>query len=189
MIMLFRLIWVIIAAFFRPKLGLGGQSRLHLRVWPNDLDINIHMNNARYLAMMDLGRTDWIIRSGAWRLMLHQRMAPIIGGCMVRYRRSLGPFQAYHLDSSLLGWDERWLYVRQSMSDQGGLACLAVQRVGFTRSGRLVPTAELAERLGHCGPAILVPDWVGQWSAAELAFVETVTSENVDISRVKDAGL
>ena len=29
-----------------------------MRVWPNDLDTNAHMNNGRYLTLMDLGRFD-----------------------------------------------------------------------------------------------------------------------------------
>ncbi len=39
-------------------------SVLTLRVLPNDLDPSLHMNNGRYLAIMDLGRIDLLIRSG-----------------------------------------------------------------------------------------------------------------------------
>jgi acyl-CoA thioesterase FadM len=175
MSILFRMVWVIISAFFRPPLGLRGVSILKQRVWPTDLDINIHMNNARYLAVMDLGRTDWIIRSGAWRLMHRERMAPIVGGCMVRYRRALQPFQRFTLRTRLLGWDERWLYVEQTMTGRDGIACLALQRAGFTQGGKLVPPAELARMLHYSGPSLPAPDWIARWTETEEIFVRALS--------------
>ena len=68
-----RFFWVIIAGFFKKPLGFGDVSVLRQRVWLDELDINVHMNNAKYLAVMDLGRTDWIVRSGAWRWMTRDK--------------------------------------------------------------------------------------------------------------------
>jgi len=42
-------------------------SRLPLRVWPNDLDLFGHMNNGRYLTLMDLGRLQIVMKSGLLR--------------------------------------------------------------------------------------------------------------------------
>jgi len=167
-----RFFWVIIAGFFRKPLHIAEVSVLPQRVWPDELDINIHMNNAKYLAVMDLGRTDWIVRTGAWRLMRHEGMAPVIGGAMVRYRRSLKLFQRYLLKTRLLGWDERWLYIEQTMQCRDGIACIAVQRTAFTLHGKLVPAAELARRLGHEATIFPAPDWTRGWSDAEAAFVK-----------------
>jgi len=171
MSILLRFLWVVVTGFFREPLGVCGVSRLTQRVWPIDLDINVHMNNARYLAVMDLGRVDWILRSGAWRLMRHERMAPVVGGCMVRFRRSLRPFERFELRTRLLGWDERWLYVEQVMQGRDGIACLAVQRAGFTLAGRLVLPSDLARKLRYQGPPMPAPDWVAGWTAQESAFV------------------
>ena len=38
--------------------------QLPLRVLPNDLDTNLHLNNGRYLTLMDLGRVDLMLRMG-----------------------------------------------------------------------------------------------------------------------------
>ena len=170
-----RFFWVIIAGYFRKPLDVLGVSVLQQRVWPDELDTNMHMNNAKYLAVMDLGRVDWIVRSGAWRLMRHEKMMPVVGGAMVRYRRSLTLFQRYELRTRLLGWDERWLYIEQIMEcKDGGMACLAVQRTTFTRKGKLVPTAELAARLGVDASAMPAPDWTRSWNESEAAFVKSV---------------
>jgi acyl-CoA thioesterase FadM len=37
---------------------------LNLRVWPNDIDFNLHLNNARYLSVMDYGRIHMLARAG-----------------------------------------------------------------------------------------------------------------------------
>jgi acyl-CoA thioesterase FadM len=171
MSILFRFLVTLIAAFFRPRMRIDDISVLKQRVWPIDLDFNVHMNNARYLSVMDLGRVDWIIRSGAWKLMKREGMAPVVGGAMVRYRRSLLPFQRYELRTRLLGWDERWIYVEQAMVRQDGLACVAVQRAGFTKGGRLVTPKELADKLNYRGPDIAAPAWVAAWNQGEAEFV------------------
>ena len=170
MSILFRFLIELVAGFLRPKLGFDGVSILNGRVWPIDLDINIHMNNARYLSVMDLGRVDFIIRTGVWRLMRYEGLAPVVGGCMVRYRRQLLPFQKYELRTRLIGWDERWAYVEQSMTCKQGIACLAIQRTGFVKNGKLVTPAELAASLHYHGPDVTPPAWVTAWNESEGEF-------------------
>jgi len=160
----FRLLWVLAASIFRPTLGFQDSSQMDFRVMPGDLDINIHMNNARYLALMDLGRWDMILRGGLWRPILGQRLQPVIGAAMVRYRRPLKPFQPFRLVSRLLTWDEKWLYIEHRIESRGILACQAVVRAAFVGKNGVVPPAEV---LGTA----LVPEalpWIGQWHEAEV---------------------
>ncbi len=51
-----RLFKALLAAWRAPKLGILETSVLRFRVWPNDLDFNFHLNNGRYLTLMDIGR-------------------------------------------------------------------------------------------------------------------------------------
>ena len=46
-----------------PPLHVLEEDRLRMRVLPNDIDINLHLNNARYLGMMDYARTHMLARS------------------------------------------------------------------------------------------------------------------------------
>lgn len=163
----FRLLKVLVCAFFGPRLTLTDVSMLRFRVWPNDLDINVHMNNARYLALMDLGRLDLIARGGMWRAVLKQRWQAVIGGALVRYRRPLKPFQRFTLTSRLLCWDERWLYIEHRIESAHGPACLTLVRGAFLRGGAIVPPAEVACAAGYDGPTPPVPDWVAQWRATD----------------------
>ena len=65
------------------------ESRLTFRVLPNDLDLNLHMNNGRYLTFMDLGRVHLLAQNG---LLAHIRRAcwmPVLaaaGGTVVIMR-------------------------------------------------------------------------------------------------------
>jgi len=53
----FRLIWLVLTARLRGKVQLFDISVLRLRVLPNDLDFNGHVNNGRYFTLADLGRS------------------------------------------------------------------------------------------------------------------------------------
>ena len=46
------------------------RNEITTRVWFNDLDINFHMNNGRYMTICDLTRVDLFVRSGLGKLML-----------------------------------------------------------------------------------------------------------------------
>ncbi|HEV2566447.1 MAG TPA: hypothetical protein VGU19_15340 [Microvirga sp.] len=60
-----RVLHLIVTSVFRARLDpVRDVSRLTFRVWPHDLDTSLHMNNGRYWTLMDLGRTDMMIRSG-----------------------------------------------------------------------------------------------------------------------------
>jgi hypothetical protein len=59
---LLRLWYTLATGLARPRLGVLDECRVALRVWPNDLDSNLHMNNSRYLLAMDLGRWDYGLR-------------------------------------------------------------------------------------------------------------------------------
>lgn len=88
-----------------PRIGVLDQDALQLRAWPNDIDFNLHMNNARYLGAMDYGRMHLLARAGLLDHILRSRWQPLVGAVWVTYRRSLplfAPFHAY-IPPGLLG--------------------------------------------------------------------------------------
>ena len=164
-----RLWKVIVLSFFRPRMDVFDESVLTFLVWPDDLDTNIHMNNARYVAIMDHGRWDLILRCGLWRLVFKDRCQPIVASMMVRYRRSLRPFDRFTLRTKAIGWDDKWLYIEHRLERRAELMCLGVVKVAFiAREGRLTPS-QLAARLNYSKPPPDLPAWVAGWVAAEDA--------------------
>ncbi|MCB1338775.1 MAG: thioesterase family protein [Maritimibacter sp.] len=139
---------------------------------PTDLDINLHMTNSRYFAFMDLGRMDLILRCGLGPALRRDGWAPVIGGCMVQFRRPLAPFERFELTTEVKGCDEKWLYIEHRFSSARGLACVASVRGAFLRRGAIVPPELVAARGGFRDHVGAVPDnltaaWQGFRAAAE----------------------
>jgi len=68
----FRLLWIIVRSFFKPRIDFADKITLTLHILPNDLDINRHLNNGRYLTLLDLGSIDFFLRSGVLKRALRR---------------------------------------------------------------------------------------------------------------------
>lgn len=168
--LLLRVLKTLLLGFFGRRIGVLEPSTIRFRVWPNDLDVNMHMNNGRYLTVMDLGRLDLMVRTGLARTALQRRWMPVLGGATIRFRRSLGPFQRFRLHSRLLGWDDKWLFIEQGFeTDDGEAAAQALVKAAIVRGGRTVPTAELLAALGVDRASPPLPAYVVDWLAADAS--------------------
>lgn len=171
----FRLLLVIIKSWFRPRLAPLDTSVLRFRVWPGDLDLNMHMNNGRYLTLMDLGRIDLMMRTGMGRLAFKRKWMPVIASAMVRFRRSLLPFQAFELHSRLIAWDEKWFFVEQRVVRNGRTVTIGLVKGLIRRSGGFVPPSEVFDLVvGHHLESPPMPEGLKIWLASE----EHVTAED-----------
>jgi acyl-CoA thioesterase FadM len=129
--LIFRLILIFIESFFRKRLHPLSESVLHLRVLPNDLDLNLHMNNGRYLSIMDLGRLDLLIRTDLFKALVDHRWQPLVGTANIRYKQSLMPFQKYRLRTKVIGWDEKWFYIEQRFDRGNRTIAVALVKAVF----------------------------------------------------------
>lgn len=104
-----RMFYLLAASFFKPRLPIEHPSNtLSQRVLPNDIDINRHMNNGRYLTICDLSRVDMFIRTGLAKTMMKKGWMPVISEHSMRYRKPLGLFQKYEVSMEITGWDEKF---------------------------------------------------------------------------------
>ena len=121
---------------------------LNLRVWPNDVDFNLHLNNARYLSVMDYGRIHLLARAGLLKPALKARWTPVVGAVWITYRRSLTLWARYRLATRLVCWDERWFYFEQTFTGNEGLAAVGwvkgalLDKAGIVAPQRVVGLAE-----------------------------------------------
>ena len=155
----------------RPRVNPFEETTLRFRVWPTDIDLLMHMNNGRYLTLMDLGRTDSIIRSGVMSRMKEAGWYSVVASETIRFRESLGLWAKFELRTRLLGWDEKSFYLRQLFLLRGRVVAVAIVRIRFLRrSGGTVPAPEVAAAVipGVLAPAM--PDYVADWRKAESAF-------------------
>lgn len=163
----FRMFKIILICLMRPKVKVTDDIYLNLRVLPTDLDLNMHMTNARYLSKMDLGRIALLIQTGLAKTVGKNKWAPIVGGTSIRYCKSLKPFQSYQLRTRVIGWDEKWIYMEQRFERKGTVYCVGLVRGLFRGHKGNIPSAEILKSLNYTGPAPVLPNWVPQWVEAE----------------------
>ncbi|HEX5727441.1 MAG TPA: thioesterase family protein [Longimicrobiaceae bacterium] len=169
--LVFRLLAVVVGACFRPRLRPLEESVLTFRVLPNDLDANLHMNNGRYLTLMDLGRVDMMLRLGVLRELFRRRWSPVVGSATVRFRRALAPFQRYELRTRILCWDDRWFFMEQRFTRGGELVAVGVVKAVFTGPEGWVAPQTLVDATGYGHvESPPVPPGIREWQEAEEAF-------------------
>ena len=79
-----------------------------------DLDWMMHMNNGRYLRHCDVARTTYYTSNFMWQAAKSLGGVVVVASSTIRYRRSIGPFQAYSIITKLVWWDEKNLYIQQN---------------------------------------------------------------------------
>lgn len=117
---LLRLLWLRMTARWRAPVGVHDTLVLRRRVALLDLDLNLHMNHASYLSVVECGLLEGLMRSGFLGTMLSQGAVPMVGGTLISYRRELRPLQTYRLSMRYLGADAHWHAFAFSFLDRQG---------------------------------------------------------------------
>ena len=126
-----RLLLVWLRSLVRSRQHYSRATESEFRVMPHDLDAFGHMNNGRYLQIMDVARTEWMLLTGVAAVIRNMGWSPLLGAGVIRYRHSLHLLERYHVRTRLLGWDKRWFYHEHVFFDVRD-RCIAV---GVTRAG------------------------------------------------------
>ncbi|HXI20969.1 MAG TPA: acyl-CoA thioesterase [Gemmatimonadales bacterium] len=125
-----------------------GEATLRFTVLPHDLDFNLHLNNARYLSFMDLGRVDLLNRLGLLRLAFRGRWMPALGAMSIRYYRPLFLFNRVTVTTRVAAWDEKWFYLEQRF-ERGGRPIATAFAKGLVRGpGGNIPTPSVLREAG-----------------------------------------
>jgi acyl-CoA thioesterase FadM len=127
---------------------------LVLRVWPNDIDFNLHLNNARYLSVMDYGRVRLLARTGLLKPVLKAHFAPVVGSVWITYRRSLPLWARYRLATRLACWDDRWFYMEQTFTSSEGLVAVGWVKAALLDHSAIVPPQQIMDMVW---PGLLSP--------------------------------
>jgi len=156
-LLLFRLIGL-------RRTGPLEESRVGFRVLPTDCDINLHMNNGRYLSFMDLGRLHLVAQIGLLGIILRERWGAALGAAEINFIRPLAPFQRFELITRLVTWDEKYAYLEQRF-EAGGVLCAHafVKGLFVDRCGK-ISSAAVAAALGTNVAPPPMPEELRIWS-------------------------
>lgn len=148
--LILRMLWVIVRSFFLPRMEQDSlSSTLTLRVLPNDIDINFHMNNGRYLTICDLNRVDVFARTGLLKAMFRRNWIPVIAEHTMTYKKPLNLFQRYQVSLDVLRWDDKYFYMthrftvgERVMAEGTSKGCVYERGVGVVSPQRALAAVE-----------------------------------------------
>jgi acyl-CoA thioesterase FadM len=165
--LVFRLLWLLIVARFRRRCDVLGPVRTPFRVLPTDLDVQRHVNNGVYLSLLDLARTDLLVRSGLAGPVRERGWYPVVTAESIRFRRSLKLFQRFDVETRVVGWDDRSIFLDQRFFHADDEVASALVAGRFLRRGGSVTPAEVMALAGmQPGPPPPMPAWAERLAAA-----------------------
>lgn len=133
---------------YRP----GDVSRLTFRCLPSDIDTNVHLNNARYMMLADVGRIDLFMRSGLIALSRQRGWAPMLGGLQTVFVREIRLWKRFEVLSTIETWEESQVIGRHRFVIDDDVTAAIVMTTGgiYDRANRrFVPITEAIDALGY----------------------------------------
>jgi acyl-CoA thioesterase FadM len=146
-------------------------------VWPNDLDFNAHVNNGRYLALADIGRMHWFVRTGMLRAAQQHKAYPVVGDAIAKFRRDLKVFQSFEIHSRLIGWDRKWGFIEHRFLRDGRVIGVVVVRGVFKGATGPVDPGALSAGLADKPASPALPEWVAQFQQCADLLSESLREE------------
>jgi acyl-CoA thioesterase FadM len=159
-----RLLKLLLLLPFVRHRALLDAGRIAFRVWPNDCDMNLHLNNGRYLTFMDLGRVHLLVQIGLLGELWRRRWAPVLSAAEINFIRPLQPFQKFDLVTRLLTWDEKYFYMEQRFLAGGRLCAVALVKGLFLHRRERVESRTVLAALGIDSAAPDMPEVVRHWN-------------------------
>ncbi len=165
-----RLLILLMVSPFRKPVPVLGPCVTKLRVWPNDLDVFMHMNNGAYLTIMDLARTDAVIRSGMMKELWKRKWYPVVAAETIRFKKPLKLFQRYEIETEVVCWDHKAFYLVQTFyRNEKFLAKAVVEARFLSMRGRKIKANEILTMVDYSEPSPPMPDWIADWQRAQPA--------------------
>ncbi|MEQ8451924.1 MAG: thioesterase family protein [Nitratireductor sp.] len=146
-----RLLRVAVTSKSRGAYRLGEESGLSFRCLPSDIDSNIHLNNARYMMLADLGRIDLFLRAGLLGLARRNKWAPMMGGVQSVYVREIRLWRRFDVLSSIETWEGTQVIGRHRfVLENGETAALIMTTAGVydVPNRRFLAIDEVVQALG-----------------------------------------
>lgn len=168
-----RLLIAILKGHFGPRTSVKESATHIFHVMPHDIDAFGHMNNGRYLQIMDVARAAWMAQAGVLSVMWKHRWGATLGGTSVRFRHSLKPFQRFQVTTRLMGFDDRWFYLEHAFVSSIGLTvAVGVSRAALRSSAGWASTKTVMASVDPEHISAPIPDYVKAIYQAEISMFD-----------------
>ena len=125
-----------------------GTSVVSGRVLPHQIDYNLHMNNAKYLNILE--RSRWVLfRENGWfRHFFNKRLNLVVASLEITFIRALNLFSKYEVHTRIMSWDEKYVYFEHRIMVKGKLCGHALVKMAGIRKGKRAFCAEICDTVG-----------------------------------------
>ena len=174
----FRLLKMLLGRPWRKPVGGMETTVIKMRVWPTDLDFNLHVTNGRYFTMADVGRMDYVLRSGAYKVALRHKAIPIVGDVWGKFRRELRLFESFEIHTRMLGWDHKWVLMEHRFIRKGRVMGVVIMRGLFRSANGLVDPQEFIADMQLQSESPAIPAWLNDWANSCDALTEHLRNDD-----------
>lgn len=144
------LITLLKSLFAKPVDYRSPQIKQERIVLLNDLDLNKHMNNGRYLTILDLASIELFVRLGFIPVMSRLNAHVVSGGSLITYRKQLKFLEKYSVELSYIGSTEAWHVMEFSFKNEKGALCakgllkgaFVSKKEGLIKTAKILKTFE-----------------------------------------------
>lgn len=173
----FRLLMAFVRGWVLSTISPTDILTRHLRVLPNDIDINGHLNNARYTALVDLLIIEHGVRAGVLGKAFAKGWRPMNAGAMITYRKQIKPFEKITVTYGMDCWDDKWVFNKfEFRKSDGTLAAVGYLKSGLVSRRGLVLQKTIDEAFKIDRGTCVLPPAVTQWCDAESALMAGMTA-------------
>jgi hypothetical protein len=108
------------------------------------------------------------LRAGLINTLRQEKWALTMAGSSVRYRRRLHAFQRFEMRSRAVCWDDKFIYIEQSMwKTDGECTSHVLYRAAATDKNGIVTPDRIQRAMGKDVTSPPMPDWIKAWVNAE----------------------
>lgn len=166
------------------KYGCFAYAELDTYASPFECDFYFHKSNSTYFEELDISRGDLMTKIFQ-KLFINAKKWPYVpvANVFTNFLKEIKPFQKYAVKSSILCWDNKWIYVMSKFTTNNGknLCSLSLTKYVLRDGRKTIPPSEALE---FCG---LYNEEVEKISARNLeiltkqsGFHETTPIEQLD---------
>ena len=101
-----------------------------------------------------------ILKNNKWRLS--------VAGSSVRYRRRVNIFDRLEVKSRIVSWDQKFLYLTQSMWRSGVPTSNVLIRAAISSDQGIVPPVKAISAIAENLVKPEIPDWIKTWIESEV---------------------
>lgn len=159
----FRMILHLLRSHRRTARDIWDTYSLPMRVRLGEIDIFMHLNNGKYFSIMDLGRLDMMVRSGAWQAMRDRGWTGVVSAETISFRKSLKLWQRYSLETKICGIDERTVFFEHRLVVDGEIYTRAYVATRVISDSGPLTRDDLIEAFGVPENAPELPGWLHEW--------------------------